>query len=56
MVRPSNTVPQLFGDIKTQLDVDNFEIVMQTSKDGEEVCVTWPDAPSIDLCTDFSPG
>lgn len=40
MVRPSNTVPQLFSDIKTQLDVDNFEIVMQTTKDGEEVCVS----------------
>lgn len=38
LVRPSYTVPQLFNDIKTQLDVDNFEIVMQTSKDGEEVC------------------
>lgn len=37
MVRPSNTVSQLFSDIKTQLEVDNFEIVMQTSKDGEEV-------------------
>lgn len=39
MVRPSYTVLQLFSDIKTQLDVDDFEIVMQTSKDGEEVFV-----------------
>lgn len=39
MVRPSYTVLQLFSDIKTQLDVDDFEIVMQTSKDGEEVYV-----------------
>lgn len=40
MVRPSNTVPQLFGDIRRQLNVDNFEIVMQTTKDGDEVSAT----------------
>lgn len=36
-VRPSYTVSKLFSDIKTQLDVDNFDVLLATSKDSEEV-------------------
>lgn len=37
MVRPSYTVSKLFNDIKTQLDVDNFEVVFQITKSAKQV-------------------
>lgn len=38
MVRPSNKVSTLFSDIKNQMQVDNFDISLQTSSsDDEEV-------------------
>lgn len=40
LVRPSYKVSQLFSDIKCQLDVDNFDISLQTSKEEEEVIVS----------------
>lgn len=37
MVRPSNKVSKLFYDIKNQLQVENFDISLQTSTEEEEV-------------------
>ncbi|XP_031619612.1 ubiquitin carboxyl-terminal hydrolase 47 isoform X2 [Contarinia nasturtii] len=36
MVRPSNRVSTLFSDIKNQMQVDNFDISLQTSASEEE--------------------
>lgn len=36
MVRPSNKVSTLFNDIKNQMQVDNFDISLQTSSSEEE--------------------
>lgn len=37
MVRPSNKVSTLFNDIKNQMQVENFDISLQTSIEEEEV-------------------
>lgn len=37
MVRPSYKVSQLFNDIRNQMQVDNFDVSFQTSKEEEEV-------------------
>lgn len=36
-VRPSNKVSKLFNDIKNQMQVENFDISLQTSTEEEEV-------------------
>lgn len=36
-VRPSNKVSKLFSDIKNQMQVENFDISLQTSTEEEEV-------------------
>lgn len=36
-VRPSNKVSTLFNDIKNQMQVENFDISLQTSDEEEEV-------------------
>lgn len=36
-VRPSNKVSILFNDIKNQMQVENFDISLQTSTEEEEV-------------------
>lgn len=38
MVRPSNKVSTLFNDIKNHMQVENFDISLQTSTEEEEVC------------------
>lgn len=40
LVRPSYTVKKLFEDIQRQFDVINFNILIQTSKNSEEIRIT----------------
>lgn len=37
MVRPSYKVSQLFDDIRNQMQVENFDVSLQTHKEEEEV-------------------
>lgn len=46
-VRPSNKVSKLFSDIKNQMQVENFDISLQTSTEEEEVNVNSNDCPKI---------
>lgn len=39
MVRPSYKVSQLFHDIRNQMQVENFDVSLQTHKEEEEVSV-----------------
>lgn len=40
MVRPSQKVSTLFNDIKNQMQVDNFDISLQTSPEEEVLLVS----------------
>lgn len=55
MVRPSYTVVKLFNDIKTQLDVDNFDILLQKSKEAKEIIISEQDDRTLsEIGIDFS--
>lgn len=55
LVRPSYTVSRLFEDIKQQLDVDNFDILMQPARNSAEVRITESENRTLsDIGIDFS--
>lgn len=58
IVRPSYTISILFEQIKNQLDVDKFDILMQTSKTSEEIRFNESDNNKTlaDIGIDFSSG
>ncbi|XP_055315105.1 ubiquitin carboxyl-terminal hydrolase 47 isoform X3 [Sitodiplosis mosellana] len=56
MVRPSNKVSTLFNDIKNQMQVDNFDISLQTSSpEEEEILISENEDKTLsDIGIDFS--